>query len=55
MTKCMTCNDRRVVWTTGDFGMATAKPCPKCNPNGNYVRNQIDEIEKSRKETHNGK
>lgn len=46
MTKCMNCNDNRVVWTTGDFGMATAGPCPKCNLNGSAVNAEFKELEK---------
>lgn len=46
MSKCMKCNDNRVVWTASDFGMDTATPCPNCNKNGQAVEHEFRELEK---------
>ena len=46
MTKCIHCNDNRVIWSSGNFGMATAGPCPWCNKNGSAVEAEFRELEK---------
>ena len=50
---CSKCKDERVIWETGDFGMAICKPCPECNREGIPVQSEQIKIDREKeKESH---